>query len=161
MFEANTKAIPSKGLLGEQLLAAGVVTRPELTIALQQQKRTGELLGEILRKLGFLSSDGLSLALANQFGAEHIDLDHLEPNREYASMVPETMARERHVVPVHLENGVLTVAMANIYDVITISEIENRNNVSVHAVSSSIDSMQRAIVRLYEQAGSMEKLIDE
>jgi type IV pilus assembly protein PilB len=161
MFETNTKAIPSKGLLGEQLLAAGVVTRPQLTIALQQQKRTGELLGEILRKLGFLSSDGLSLALANQFGAEHIDLDYLEPNREYASMVPETMARERHVVPVHLENGVLTVAMANIYDVITISEIENRNNVSVHAVSSSIDSMQRAIVRLYEQSGSMEKLIDE
>jgi type IV pilus assembly protein PilB len=161
MAETHTGAAPAKGLLGEQLLAAGVVTRPQLTIALQQQKRTGEMLGEILRKLGFLSSDGLSLALANQFGAEHIDLDHLEPNPEYAAMVPEYMARERHVVPVRLENGVLTVAMANIYDVVTISEIENRNNVSVHAVSCSLDSMQRAIVRLYEQAGTMEHLIDE
>jgi type IV pilus assembly protein PilB len=161
MAETKTKVVAQKGLLGEQLLAAGIVTRPQLTIALQQQKRTGELLGEILRKLGFLSSDGLSLALANQFGAEHIDLDHLEANPEYAAMVSETMARERHVVPVHLENGVLTVAMANIYDVVTISEIENRNNVSVHAVSCSSDSMQRAIVRLYEQAGSMEKMIDE
>jgi type IV pilus assembly protein PilB len=161
MVETNTKAAASKGLLGEQLLAAGIVTRPQLTIALQQQKRTGEMLGEILGKLGFLSSDGLSLALANQFGAEHIDLDRLETHREYASMVPERMARERHVVPVRLENGVLTVAMANIYDVVTISEIESRNNVSVHAVSSSVDSMQRAIVRLYEQAGSIEKMIDE
>ncbi len=150
-----------KGLLGEQLLASGVVTNPQLTIALQQQKRTGEMLGEILRKLGFLSSENLSLALANQLGAEHIDLDRLEANPEYAKMVPETMARERHVVPVHFEGGVLTVAMANIYDVATISEIESRNNVSVHAVSSSLDSMQRALVRLYEKAGSMDQVIDE
>jgi len=150
-----------KGLLGEQLLAAGVVTESQLSIALQQQTRTGELLGEILRKLGFLSSESLSLALANQFGAEHIDLDALEPNTEYASLVPESMARERHVVPVRLEGSILTVAMANIYDVATISEIENRSNITVHAVSSSLDSIQRAIVRLYEQPNSMEQQIDE
>jgi len=77
-----------KGLLGEQLLAAGVVTESQLSIALQQQTRTGELLGEILRKLGFLSSESLSLALANQFGAEHIDLDVLESNTDYAGIVP-------------------------------------------------------------------------
>jgi type IV pilus assembly protein PilB len=161
MVETKTAPAIRKGLLGEQLLASGAVTGAQLAIALQQQKRTGELLGEILRKLGFLSSESLSQALANQFGAEHIDLDRLEANPKYAAMVPETMARERHVVPVHLENGVLTVAMANIYDVATISEIESRNSVTVHAVSSSLDSMQRAIVRLYEHATSMEQLIDE
>jgi type IV pilus assembly protein PilB len=161
MDEKKPAIAPHKGLLGEQLLASGVVTGPQLTIALQQQKRTGEMLGEILRKLGFLSSENLSLALANQLGAEHIDLDRLEANPEYAKMVPETMARERHVVPVHFESGVLTVAMANIYDVATISEIESRNNVSVHAVSSSLDSMQRALVRLYEKATSMDQVIDE
>jgi type IV pilus assembly protein PilB len=159
-----TMTIPikkQKGLLGEQLLASGAVTGPQLAIALQQQRRTGELLGEILHKLGFLSSEGLSLALANQFGAEHIELDQVEADPERIAMVPETLARERHVVPVHFENGVLTVAMANIYDVATISEIESRNNVIVHAVSSSLDSMQRAIIRIYEQAGSMEQIIDE
>jgi type IV pilus assembly protein PilB len=161
MTGIKTAIALQKGLLGEQLLAAGVVTGPQLTIALQQQKRTGELLGEILRKLGFLSSESLSLALANQFGAEHIDLDHLESDVDYAGMVPEAMARARHVVPVQLIDNVLTVAMANIYDVATISEIENHNNVTVHAVSSSLDAIQRAIVRLYEQANSMEQLIDD
>ncbi|HTY64021.1 MAG TPA: ATPase, T2SS/T4P/T4SS family [Acidobacteriota bacterium] len=161
MIETKNPITKQKGLLGEQLLASGAVTGSQLAIALQQQTRTGEMLGEILRKLGFLSSDSLSLALANQFGAEHIDLDQLEANPDHAIMVPESMARERHVVPVHFENGVLTVAMANIYDVATISEIESRNNVTVHAVSSSLDSMQRAIVRMYEQAGSMEQMIDD
>jgi type IV pilus assembly protein PilB len=161
MSEMTIPIQQRKGLLGEQLLASGAVAGPQLAIALQQQKRTGELLGEILHKLGFLSSDGLSLALANQFGAEHIDLDQLEANPEYASMVPETLARERYVAPVRFESGVLTVAMANIYDVATISEIESRNRVVVHAVSSSLDSIQRAIVRIYEQSGSMEQVIDE
>jgi type IV pilus assembly protein PilB len=160
MVEANTNSV-KKALLGEQLLAAGVVTESQLEIALQQQRRTGDLLGEILRKLGFLSSDSLSMALAHQFGAEHIDLDRLEVNPECVAMVPESLARDRHVVPVHLNNGILTIAMANIYDVVTISEIESRNNVTVHAVSSSLDSMQRAIVRIYEKASSMEKIIDE
>jgi type IV pilus assembly protein PilB len=161
MAEAQTATESRKGLLGEQLLAAGVVTEAQLNIALQQQKRTGELLGEILRKLGFMSSDSLSLALAHQFGAEHVDLDHLEPTSKCIAMVPETLARERHVVPVRFQSGVLTVAMANIYDVVTISEIESSNNVTVHAVSSSLDSMQRAIVRIYEHASSMEQLIDD
>jgi type IV pilus assembly protein PilB len=161
MVETQAAIATKKGLLGEQLLAVGVVTKPQLNIALQQQRRTGEMLGEILRKLGFLSSENLSLALANQFGAEHIDLDHLETNPDYARMVPENIAHEQHVVPVRFENGVLTVAMANIYDVATISEIESRNNVTVHAVSSSLDSMQRAIVRMYEQTNLTEQAIDE
>lgn len=161
MIETKDAIATKKGLLGEQLLAAGVITEPQLNIALQQQSRTGEMLGDILRKLGFLSSENLSLALANQFGAEHIDLDHLVTNPDYARMVPENIAHEQHVVPVHFENGVLTVAMVNIYDVATISEIENRNNVIVHAVSSSLDSMQRAIVRMYEQTNLTEQAIDE
>jgi type II secretory ATPase GspE/PulE/Tfp pilus assembly ATPase PilB-like protein len=161
MAETTSPVQKKKGLLGEQLLASGAVAGPQLAIALQQQKRTGELLGEILRKLGFLSADGLSLALANQFGAEHIDLDQLDVNPECVAMVPETTAREHHVVPVSFEHDILTVAMANIYDVATISEIESRSRVVVHAVSSSLDSIQRAIVRIYEKSSSMEQDIDE
>jgi type IV pilus assembly protein PilB len=158
---AKTQRSPTKGFLGEQLLSTGIISGAQLSIALQQQQRTGELLGEVLCKLGFISSDNLSLALANQSGAEHLDLDQIEANPEFVSMVPENMARERSIAPVRLDNGVLTLAMDNVYDVATISEIESRNNVLVHAVSSSQDSIQRAIVRIYEHAGSMEPAIDE
>jgi type IV pilus assembly protein PilB len=157
MPQSPTKKVP----LGEQLVAAGVISRPQLEIALQQQKRTGELLGEILRKLGFLSAESLSLALANQFGTEHIDLDRTEVTPECLATVPEVFARDKKVVPISLSNGTLTLAMANIYDVVTISEIENRNKLMVHAVSSSMDTIMRAIVRLYEHASSVEESIDQ
>ena len=96
-------------------------------------------MGEILRKLGFLSSDSLSLALANQFGAEHIDLDHLEPNPEYATMVPETMARRLNVLPFSRTGAELLLAMGNIYDIEAISEVEalTRLRVKVRGAGSS------------------------
>ncbi len=156
MPQSPVKKVP----LGEQLIAAGAISRPQLEIALQQQKRTGEMLGEVLRKLGFLSAESLSLALANQFGTEHIDLDRTEVTPECLAAVPENFAREKKVVPVSLSHGTLTLAMANIYDVVTISEIENRNKLMVHAVSSSLDAIMRAIVRLYEHASSVEETID-
>lgn len=158
---ARIKQSEATGFLGEQLLNAGRISGAQLKIALQQQRRTGELLGEILCKLGFISSENLSLALANQSGAEHLDLDQIQANPELLSIVPENLARERSIVPVCLENGILTLAMDNIYDVATISDIESRNNILVHAVSSSQDSIQRAIVRVYEHAGSLEPVIDE
>jgi type IV pilus assembly protein PilB len=150
-----------KGFLGEQLVGKRLISRPQLAIALQQQQRTGELLGEILIKLGFVSPESLSLALANQFGTEHIDLDRLQVTPECLATVPENMARERKVLPVSLENGQLTLALSNIYDVVTISEIESRNNVMVRALSSSEDAINRAIIRLYEHPNSITEEIDD
>jgi type IV pilus assembly protein PilB len=160
MFQ-TTDTTRKKGLLGEQLVGKGLISTPQLAIALQQQQRTGELLGEILIKLGFVSPETLSVALANQFGTEHIDLDRLEITPECLDTVPEILARERKILPVSLENGVLTLALANIYDVVTISEIESRNNVMVRAVSSSEDAIHRAIIRLYKNPKSMVEEIDE
>ncbi|HVN81380.1 MAG TPA: ATPase, T2SS/T4P/T4SS family [Terriglobia bacterium] len=157
----TTDTIRKKGFLGEQLVGKGLISPPQLAIALQQQKRTGELLGEILIKLGFVSPESLSVALADQFGTEHIDLDRLEVSAECLATVPEKMARSRKILPVNLENGVLTLALANIYDVVTISEIESQNNVMVRAVSSSEDAIHRAIIRLYKHPKSMTEEIDE
>jgi len=157
----KTEAINKKAFLGEQLLAAGAISAQQLAIALQQQSRTGELLGEVLHKLGFLSSHDLSLALANQFGTEHVDLETLEISPECLSIITEEYARERKIVPASLVSGVLTVVMANMYDVLTISEIESRFNVTVHAVSSSHEAILKAIVRLYEHPSSIEESIEE
>jgi len=157
----TTDTTRKKGFLGEQLMGKGLISPPQLAIALQQQKRTGELLGEILIKLGFISPESVSVALADQFGTEHIDLDRLEVTPECLATVPENLARDRKILPVSLENGLLTLALANIYDVVTISEIESRNNVMVRAVSSSEDAIHRAIIRLYKHPKSMTEEIDE
>lgn len=50
-------------LLGERLIEAGLITEGQLKIALEEQKKTGELLGAILFSLGFISQTDLFTVL--------------------------------------------------------------------------------------------------
>ncbi len=50
--------------IGERLREAGLVTEEQLSIALEQQKKTGELLGAILFSLGFISQKDLFTVLS-------------------------------------------------------------------------------------------------
>ena len=51
-------------LLGEVLLEKNMVTPDKLGFALQEQKRTGELLGNVLVRLGILTRKSLSQVIA-------------------------------------------------------------------------------------------------
>ena len=55
-----------KRLLGELLLARGVVDEAGLAVALAEQERTGRLLGELVVALGLTSSGEVSRALIEQ-----------------------------------------------------------------------------------------------
>ncbi len=52
--------------LGEMLVIDGIITREQLEIALNEQKKTRELLGEILVRLNFVDSKTLQEYLAKQ-----------------------------------------------------------------------------------------------
>ena len=56
--------MPPRKRIGEILLEGGFVTEEQIEIALQEQKKTGELLGSVLFSLGFLSQKDLFKALS-------------------------------------------------------------------------------------------------
>lgn len=49
--------------MGDTLVGKGVITSDQLNKALDEQKKTGEKLGDILVKLGFTSKDKIEAAL--------------------------------------------------------------------------------------------------
>ena len=50
--------------IGDRLLDAGLITQEHLDIAVQEQKKTGELLGAILFSHGFISQNDLLQVLS-------------------------------------------------------------------------------------------------
>lgn len=56
--------------IGERLIEAGLITEEQLRIALEEQKRTGELIGAILFSLGFVSQKDLFTLLSMSRGGE-------------------------------------------------------------------------------------------
>ena len=65
---SGAAAAADPGLIGQRLLARGVISEPDLVRALAFPRRPGERIGAILVRLGALSEDNLLLALAEQTG---------------------------------------------------------------------------------------------
>jgi hypothetical protein len=63
----------SNGRLGDRLIQAGLITKAQLDKALEEQKRTGGLIGSNLIKLGFLKEEELLHFLSKQFGFPAVD----------------------------------------------------------------------------------------
>ncbi len=156
-----TKKEQKPKLLGEKLLELGLITPQQLDIALKEQKRTGELLGEILVNLGFISQDVLSSTLASQSGVEYLDLKRTIVESNALELVPETFARERKVIPIALQNNVLTVAMSNVFDVETITELERLTKKLIKVVSAPEQEILSAIDSNYIGGASIDELIED
>lgn len=57
--------------IGERLIEAGLITQEQLQIALQEQKKTGELIGAILYSNGFISQKDLFTVLSMSYSGEY------------------------------------------------------------------------------------------
>jgi type IV pilus assembly protein PilB len=150
-----------KKLLGERLVDQGLITERQLELAVREQKRTGVMLGEILTQLGLVSPQMLSVALAEQGGVRYVDLGDVTVTAEALALVPEEMARRLNVVPLALEGDRLTLAMANIYDIEVLGEVEARTRCSVEVTGAAEEDIQAKINEAYGERKSLEELIEE
>ncbi|WP_348946098.1 GspE/PulE family protein [Chitinibacter sp. FCG-7] len=105
----------NKQLLGQQLIAQGLITEDQLRIALLEQKQSGLLLGKILVLLGFMSERVLQEALAEKLGHETADLVRMIADPQAIRLIPKELAKRLLVLPLGLNAHTqqLTVAMAN------------------------------------------------
>jgi hypothetical protein len=90
--------------LGELLAEEGLLTPTELELALDEQRRTGRLLGQIVVDRGFVSAFSLARVLSAQHGVELHKTEQPEPEPHLAE-VPNTW---RPLGQVLLEQGLVT-----------------------------------------------------
>ncbi|MGZ6912610.1 MAG: GspE/PulE family protein [Acidimicrobiia bacterium] len=87
-------ATPLAGrMLGEVLVARGVLTDEQLAQTLTAQERAGQRLGELLVVKQVITERDLASMLAEQFGLEVVDLRHHVPDVGTVSALPESHAR--------------------------------------------------------------------
>ena len=72
MSEPQRDAAPKP--LGQRLVDAGLINASQLDLALRQQKRSGEFLGEALVHLGFVSEEDITASLALENDVEMVSI---------------------------------------------------------------------------------------
>jgi len=140
MEPARTKKI------GDRLLEKGLITPEQLKIALEIQKSTSRLLGEILVDLGFVDENELASILSQDIDSMHIpSLEGYPIDHEALRLVPKNLAQELKVMPLSLSNGELTVAVIDPFDIVTVDELRKVTQKSIRTMVSSENEILKAI----------------
>jgi type II secretory ATPase GspE/PulE/Tfp pilus assembly ATPase PilB-like protein len=99
--------------LGDALVEIGVITRTQLEAALEEQKRSGRLIGHILLEKHQVSEEQVARALGHQQGIEYARLESMPSSRMALEAVSENIAQNYAMIPVSIENDKLTVLIAD------------------------------------------------
>ena len=135
--------------LGEYLIKQGLLTKEKLDKALEEQKATGQQLGQILINNHAVEEKQLYQILASQLDVEYFDLFNIRIPKNVIALVPEHIVKTYSVIPVKLEAKVLTVAMMNPSDTFAIDEIRTATGYHVKPVISSASQINAAIENYY------------
>ncbi|GIK17992.1 MAG: general secretion pathway protein GspE [Phycisphaerales bacterium] len=117
-------ATPYKKIrVGEVLLQAGLVNEQQLQRALEDQKSTGQMLGEMLVEQGVITSAALVRAIADCLGVRGCHLRHGLIDPSLLQLIGEEEAERLKVIPLFRVRDVLTVAMAEPQSLPTIDRL--------------------------------------
>ncbi len=143
--------------LGVQLVASGLATEGQVDRALDEQRRTGKRIGEILVAQGVLYEADLASALATMFDLEYRDLSLIPPDITALGQIPEAFCWSRNVLPIELENGTLVVAISDPHDIQTIDDLSMMTSMPVRLVVVAPDQLRRATETAFQ---TMDLIVD-
>ena len=153
-------AAGSKRPLGERLLAAGVITRPQLDLALREGRRQGKMLGESLIALGFVTAETLTNSLADEANSEVIDVATAVVDDAVLALMPHELAKRYRALPIRREGDTLTVVLSNALNVVAIDALERATGLRLDVATAPEADLVDAIERHYAQRSSIEETID-
>jgi type IV pilus assembly protein PilB len=149
----------ARQMIGEILEMMGCVSQEDIRNALEAQQATGKKIGEILVEQSVVSDIDVTRALAEQFEIEMVDIEGMDIAREVIEMVDRDKAQELNIIPIDMNDGVLTVAMSDPLDLFTLDNLRFTINCPVECVLATADAIKRALTKYYglseDQVGEM------
>ena len=136
--------------LGEQLLHEGLITEAKLRTALQEQRRLGSTLGEVLVAMGFLKEEDLARVLAESQGVPFVRLEEVTPDPSLLGDIGAEFARKHGVFPTGREGRVVVVAMARPMDILALDAVKQHCWRHVRVVAAAPRDVNAAITRYLE-----------
>lgn len=108
-----TEADQHRKLLGDRLIAKGLISPDHIQKALVEQKKHGGRLGYWLVRLGYIPAETLAHFFSENRNADSVE-DDLSARKKASEAVPRSLAHYYRIAPIKLENNLLTVAFDDV-----------------------------------------------
>ena len=113
MMEASLSFDPRRLRIGALLLRGGLLDAEQLAEALDEKEVTGERLGQIVLRRGWVTEEALAQTLADQSGLDFVDLDTATRESRAELMLSGKLARYFRCVPLAVLDGEIVLVAAS------------------------------------------------
>ena len=141
-------ATPTRPIrVGDLLVERGVISKDQLSQALEVQKAQGhkKLLGEILLELKLVTEEQVLEAIADAFGVPFARLSPKLADPKVLDILPREFIEKHSVLPLFHVNGKLTIAVPEPSNVFLIEEIQRMANCPVQIVAATVQDIRSTL----------------
>jgi type IV pilus assembly protein PilB len=156
-----------RGRMGDLLLEDGIITPLQLEEALSEQKRTGEFLGQVLVRRGWVTETVICECLHRQLGLPVLHLEGMDIADHVLTLVSERLATRYLAMPVQVEGqhegrpSALKVAMADPLNPTAIEDLRFYSGYFIRPVLAPASEIGEAINKYYRLDTSMNEVLDK
>ena len=136
--------------LGDILVEKKLITQKALEHALLEQRKTNELLGRTLVRLGYLTEQQLLEGLSVHLEVPLVDLAQFPIDARAIKQVPVRFAWHYRCMPLRLKGKTLTLAMADPLNVHAVEDVELITGCAVQTFVSTASDIREAINKYYQ-----------
>lgn len=149
--------------IGQILLDLGLIDDEQLEQMLaEQDARGGELLGRVGVSLGYYSDEQLGEALAEQWNTVFVTLYDKNITHGLADIISKTMAEMYRVVPLGLEDNVLSIATADPQKIQIADELRVFLGYDIKVMVATDSEIDKAIEKFYSgEVDTVESIVEE
>jgi type IV pilus assembly protein PilB len=139
----------SPRFLTDVIVDLGLVSRRQVEEAIETSRGTGTMPERVLLESGALTQDGLTRALAERYGLDHLDLGVFSVDMSAANLVSSSAAKRYQAVPVAFaDKRTLLVAMADPSNVLAVDDIAIMTGYEVRVAVAPPEDIANLISRL-------------
>lgn len=150
----------SESRIGNLLLKARLVTEEQLKEALEEQKRTGEKIGQILVARGIISPMDLARVLEAQSGIPSTTLEDFSFDPEVVNLLSENFIRLNRIIPLKRYNDTIEVACVPPINPRTLEDVKLINGLKVKPFIVTDEEFDRALNKAFDIEKKARNVID-
>jgi type II secretory ATPase GspE/PulE/Tfp pilus assembly ATPase PilB-like protein len=152
---------PKHQTLGEMLVEEELISEDQFVNALDQQRRDGGTVEDILLSQGIITAQELAVMRSIQFNVPLIDLNRHVVQPQAIGLVPQELARHHTLIPIDIVNDSLVVVMADPENISAIEDIKATSKMSVEVTLGIAEDIVKAIDLNYRSGSEIEKQISQ
>jgi type IV pilus assembly protein PilB len=143
--------------LGEYLVDGKLVTPEQLQTSHMEAEKTGESLSQVLVRLGMVPEEKIIQFYSSQHDIPLANLGKIDTT--VIGLIPESIARRYHLIPVERQENILTIAMSDPLNVIVIDEVRFRTGLEIRVAVAPDSEIMKAVNQHYQMEDSMSDIL--